>query len=81
MSLMMVIMMSRSLWGVDRLFNNHDDVSRIIVSSLKAMWSGTWQGWKDVPFHHHELLFKRFQVYTYDTFLYYNAYNLIVNHY
>ncbi|MFS7936984.1 hypothetical protein Hanom_Chr05g00422181 [Helianthus anomalus] len=67
------------LWVEKNEFNNHDDVSRTIGSNLKAMWLGPWQGWKDVSFHHHERLFERFQVYTYDTFLYDNAYSLIEN--
>ncbi|KAI7741254.1 hypothetical protein M8C21_027700 [Ambrosia artemisiifolia] len=27
------------------------------------MWSGLWQGWKDVPSHHRKRLFERFQQY------------------
>ncbi|KAJ0542204.1 putative transposase, Ptta/En/Spm, plant [Helianthus annuus] len=51
------------LWVEKNQFNNHDDVSRTIRSNLKAMWLGPWQGWKDVPSHHHERLFERFQQY------------------
>ncbi|MFS8029996.1 putative transposase, Ptta/En/Spm, plant [Helianthus anomalus] len=44
-------------------FNDHDKVSRTIGSNLKSMWSGPWKGWKDVPSHHRERLFERFQQY------------------
>ncbi|MFS7900451.1 putative transposase, Ptta/En/Spm, plant [Helianthus anomalus] len=43
------------------IFNDHDKVSQTIGSNLKSMWSGPWKGWKDVPSHHRECLFERFQ--------------------
>ncbi|KAJ0887375.1 hypothetical protein HanRHA438_Chr09g0390071 [Helianthus annuus] len=50
-------------FGLKRMskFNDHDKVSRTIGSNLKSMWSGPWKGWKDVPSHHRERLFERFQ--------------------
>ncbi|KAF5790062.1 hypothetical protein HanXRQr2_Chr09g0378601 [Helianthus annuus] len=52
-------------FGLKRMskFNDHDKVSRTIGSNLKSMWSGPWKGWKDVPSHHRERLFERFQQY------------------
>ncbi|KAL8231426.1 hypothetical protein R6Q57_001204, partial [Mikania cordata] len=50
--------------------NMMNKVSRTIGSILNSMWSGPWQGWKYVPFHHRERMFERFQESTYATFLY-----------
>ncbi|MFS8008148.1 hypothetical protein Hanom_Chr14g01269291 [Helianthus anomalus] len=44
-------------------FNDPDKVSRTIGSNLKSLWSGPWKGWKDVPSHHRERLFERFQMF------------------
>ncbi|MFS7919729.1 hypothetical protein Hanom_Chr03g00216091 [Helianthus anomalus] len=62
-------------------FNIQDKVSQTTGSNLKSMWSGPWKRWKDVPSNHREHLFECFQMYTYDTFVYDNAYDLIKNKY
>ncbi|KAL8241906.1 hypothetical protein R6Q59_012208 [Mikania micrantha] len=51
------------IWVEHDEFNIQDKVSRTIGSILKSMWSGPWQGWKEVPFHHRERMFERFQKY------------------
>ncbi|KAI7728947.1 hypothetical protein M8C21_003286 [Ambrosia artemisiifolia] len=51
------------IWVEDDEFNIHNPVSRTIGSILKAMWSGPWQGWKDVPSNHRERMFERFEQY------------------
>ncbi|KAI7736349.1 hypothetical protein M8C21_028122, partial [Ambrosia artemisiifolia] len=49
------------IWVENDEFNIQDKVSRTIGSILKSMWSGPWQGWKDVNSHHQERLFEHFQ--------------------
>ncbi|MFS7919942.1 hypothetical protein Hanom_Chr03g00218561 [Helianthus anomalus] len=52
------------IYNKDGEFSNQGTSTRIIGSILRALWSGPWDSWKDVPNEHKRLLFERFQVLT-----------------
>ncbi|KAF5810515.1 hypothetical protein HanXRQr2_Chr04g0170411 [Helianthus annuus] len=45
----------------DGEFSNQGTSTRIIGSILRALWSGPWDSWRDVPNEHKRRLFERFQ--------------------
>ncbi|KAK1413061.1 hypothetical protein QVD17_34787 [Tagetes erecta] len=51
------------IWVEHDEFNIQGSVSRTISSILQSMWSGPWQGWKDVSSYHRERMFERFENY------------------
>ncbi|MFS7937111.1 hypothetical protein Hanom_Chr05g00423771 [Helianthus anomalus] len=44
-------------------FSNQGTSTRIIGSNLRALWSGPWDSWRDVPTEHKTRMFERFQSY------------------
>ncbi|KAK9080500.1 hypothetical protein SSX86_000258 [Deinandra increscens subsp. villosa] len=51
------------IWIKDGEFNNQGTSTRIIGVSLKAMWNGPWDSWRDVPNEDKKRLWERFKSY------------------